>query len=131
MIDKSFANKKILFFSAHPDDEVAGAGGLMVKAKKNNSELKLVLCIAPTEDRFGLNAEEECRMRIAEYEKTAKFLGAQSVCLNFDRYPELSRKHVLPLVKEIREFKPDIVVMLSKDDRHTEHKIINDLVNRA
>ncbi len=37
----------------------------------------------------------------------------------------------MPCVKEIREFKPDIVLCLQEDDYHTEHQMVAKIVKRA
>lgn len=131
MIDTHFKNKKILFFSAHPDDEIAGAGGLFIKANQNDSKIKLVLCIDPSEHRLDTSPEKERATRLSEYQKIARHLNATNSYLGLSKYPNLSWENIAPLVKEVRDFKPDIVITLSKDERHTEHKMVNELVMRA
>lgn len=123
--------KKLMFFSAHPDDEIAGAGGLMLKILKRGGKLKLVLCIDPAEPRFDISEEKEREQRLKEYEIVAKKLKAEWVYLGFSHYPEISYKTILPCVAEIRKFKPDIVVILQENDYHTEHQIIAKIVKRA
>lgn len=123
--------KKLIFFSAHPDDEIAGAGGLMLKVLKSGGKLKLVLCINPAEPRFDISEEQEREQRLKEYQTVAKKLRAEWAYLGFAHYPEISYKTILPCVTEIRKFKPDIVVILQENDYHTEHQIIAKIVKRA
>lgn len=122
---------RVMFFSAHPDDELASTGGFMIKNIKNGGKVKMVLCIDPSSPRFDTTAETEKQTRLNEYEKVAKNLGAESKFLNFGHYPALSYEHILPCVKEIRIFKPDIVIMLQENDYHTEHQMIAKIVKRA
>ena len=36
------SNSKILIILAHPDDEVLGAGGLLLKAKSSGAKIRIV-----------------------------------------------------------------------------------------
>ncbi len=120
-----------MFFSAHPDDEIAGAGGFMLKILKNKGAVKLVLCVDPTEPRFEHTGKKEKEMRLKEYKQVAQKMKAQWSYLDFPHYPELSYKTVLPCVSEIRKFKPDIVLILQEQDYHSEHQMIGRIVKRA
>jgi LmbE family N-acetylglucosaminyl deacetylase len=131
MINTHFKDKKIIFFSAHPDDEAAGAGGLLLKAKKEGATIKLVLVIDPKEKRFDISEEAERETRLEEFKATAEAFGASHAYLGIPKYPLLSPEHIAPILKEIREFKPDILMMLGTDEHHTEHRQVNDLVMQA
>jgi N-acetylglucosamine malate deacetylase 1 len=123
--------KRVLFFSAHPDDELAGAGGFILKTLKEGGKAGLVLCIDPGEPRLDIDSETESKTRLKEFEKFAKSIGAQSNFLNFEHYPSLSFDTILPCVKEIRSFKPNIVIILQENEYHAEHQLIAKIVKRA
>jgi LmbE family N-acetylglucosaminyl deacetylase len=125
------SQKRIMFFSAHPDDELAGAGGFILNTIKNGGAVRLVLCIDPAEPRMTTSHKTERKTRLNEFKKFAKFIGAQNSFLNFKHYPNLSFETILPCVKEIRSFKPDIVIMLQEIDYHTEHQMIAKIIKRA
>ena len=125
------APQRIMFFSAHPDDEIAGAGGVLIKTIKNGGAVKLVLCIDPAEPRFEHSGEIERNTRLREYKTVAKKLKAQWSFLDFPHYPQLSYETVLPCVKEIRQFKPDLVIILQEQDYHSEHNLVARIVKRA
>uniref|UniRef100_A0A7C4S204 PIG-L family deacetylase n=1 Tax=candidate division WOR-3 bacterium TaxID=2052148 RepID=A0A7C4S204_UNCW3 len=129
MSTKNF--KKIMFFSAHPDDEIAGAGGFMLKILKRKGKIKLVLCIDPAEPRFDIDEKKEREQRLKEFEMVAKKLKAEWSFLNFPHYPSISYETILPCVTEIRKFKPDIVLILQENDYHTEHQLVAKIVKRA
>ncbi|MBI2587556.1 PIG-L family deacetylase [Candidatus Amesbacteria bacterium] len=122
---------KVMFFSAHPDDEIAGAGGTLIKTTKNGGAVKLVLCIDPAEPRFDHSGKTEREVRLKEFKIVAKKLKAEWSFLNFPHYPQLSYQTVLPCVKEIRAFQPDIVIILQELDYHSEHALIAKIVKRA
>ncbi|HEV7423729.1 MAG TPA: PIG-L family deacetylase [Candidatus Paceibacterota bacterium] len=123
--------RRVLFFSAHPDDELAGAGGFLLKILKEGGKVKLVLCIDPSEPRMDIDLKTERDTRLKEFKKVSKSMGAEDVFLNFSRYPALTRETILSCVKEIRSFKPDIVMMIQEGDYHTEHQMIAKIVKRA
>jgi len=124
-------NNRIIFFSAHPDDEIGSAGGFLIKQKKAGAVIRLVLCLNPGEPRFNLNEKEEKEIRLAEFKKTAGKLGAEYSFLNFERYPVLNLKTILACVKEIRLFKPDIVLIIQENDYHSDHQLVAKIVKRA
>lgn len=123
--------ERILFFSAHPDDEIAGAGGVMLKTLKEGGAVRMVLCVDPAEPRLDVSAETERAQRLNEFENVAKQIGAETSYLGLAHYPTLSYETILPCVKEIREFKPSVVILLQEGDYHTEHQMIARIVKRA
>ncbi len=131
MFNSPITQSRILFFSAHPDDEVGGAGGFLIKSKRAGAEVRLVLCINPYEKRPGSSEEVESQTRLDEFKMAADKIGAEWSFLNLDRFPQVNRDNFLPLVREIRDFKPDIVMTLQEDDYHTEHRMVAQLVKRA
>jgi LmbE family N-acetylglucosaminyl deacetylase len=124
-------NNRIMFFSAHPDDEIGSAGGFLIKQKKSGAVIRLVLCLDPGEPRFDIKETEEKNIRLDEFKKTAEKLGAEYSFLNFERYPVLNRKTVFACVKEIRSFKPNIVLIIQENDYHTDHQLVARIVKRA
>ncbi|MEK7175213.1 MAG: PIG-L family deacetylase [Patescibacteria group bacterium] len=123
--------KRIMFFSAHPDDELAGAGGFILKTLKDKGVVSLVLCIDPSEPRVNISSKIEKETRLKEFKKLAKSIGAQSSFLNFSHYPILSYETILPCVKEIRSFKPEVIIIIQEMDYHTEHQMIAKIIKRA
>lgn len=131
MITFNFKNLRILSFSAHPDDEIGGAGGLLLQAKNSGSVLKLVLCLDPAEPRLDKSASQERKLRLSEFRTVAKLLDCDSSYLGLDRYPKVELENILPLVEEIRKFKPDIVLTLSDEEYHPDHRAIATLTKEA
>lgn len=118
-------------FSAHPDDEIGGAGGFLIQTKRDGANLKLVLCLDPGEERFDCTLREERATRLKEFTMVARSLGAKSAYLGLPRYTAVSPKTILPLVKVIREFRPEIVLTLSEQEYHPDHKVVAALTKEA
>lgn len=131
MINLELKNKRILSFSAHPDDEVGGAGGLLLQAQNAGAEVRLVLCLDPAESRIDTSAEDERKARLKEFEEVTQVLKASSGYIGLPRYPRIEFQNILPLVKEIRNFRPDIVLTLSDQEYHPDHRAVAALTKEA
>ncbi len=102
----------ILAIIAHPDDEM-NCAGLMTKNSKEGGE-NFIVCFVDNEGR-----KEELK-------KSCKILNAEFTTLGFNQL-EITPSHALrkKLKNLIVSFKPDIVVIQSKD-YHPDHQIIHD-----
>lgn len=123
--------KRLLFVSAHPDDEVGAAGGLIIRVLRAGGAVRLVLAVDPAEPRFDMDATVEREQRLAEFASVAQGAGAEHTFLNLPHYPVLSYDSILPLVREIRDFQPDAVAFLQEDEYHTEHAQVARIAKRA
>jgi LmbE family N-acetylglucosaminyl deacetylase len=104
---------KILVFAAHPDDEVNCAGLLHKNFKENGKNL--IVCFTGN------------KKRLKELKESCKIIGSKLIHLNLKEYELLNnQKTILNLKKIILNFKPDIVVLQSKD-YHIDHKSVFDL----
>ncbi len=127
----NFKNLRVLSLSAHPDDEIGGAGGLLLQARQGGAILKLVLCLDPSESRLDLSPDQEKEARLDEFQKVAGLLDCAWAYLGMPRYPAVNMDTILPVVKEIREFKPDIVLTLSEQDYHPDHRAVCAITKEA
>ncbi len=116
----------ILAFGAHPDDVELGCGGTISKSLSQN---KKVAIIDLTRGELGTRGSVEIRKK--ESSQASKILGIN--CrqnLDFkDGFFKNDKKHQLTVISKIREFKPDIVLCNSSEDRHIDHGKGSSLVN--
>ncbi len=119
--------KKLLVISPHPDDEVLGAGGVLLKAKSNGFKTK-VLTISTnfpepiTKKRLDISLKESTKAhKILKVDESVYF-NIPTLTLSKQNVPNLT----LRISKEISNFKPDIVI-IPFPDRHQDHKIVFDL----
>jgi LmbE family N-acetylglucosaminyl deacetylase len=131
IFDFNLKNKRVLSISAHPDDEVGGAGGFLLQAQKQGAKIHLVLAIDPGEERREHSFEEERQKRLKEFEKVGTILHAQTTYLGFPRYVFPSVDRIRPLIKVMRKFRPDIVLTLSDEERHIDHRAVATLTKKA
>ena len=121
---------RILIISAHPDDEVLGAGGTMLRHKKQGDELHWLIVTRISEEQ-GF-AKDMVERRKKEIEKISKIIGFAGVH-QLD-YPtmSLSSQSLIRLIPDISkivtEIKPDTIYTMNRSDAHSDHRIIFDAV---
>ena len=116
--------KRIIVVSAHPDDEILGAGGTLIKHKKNND---IIAWIIATEinNEMGFS-KSKINSREKEIEEVKSELGISEV-YKFN-YPATtlsssSANELIPKISKIfKEFKPEILYMVNRSDVHSDHR---------
>ncbi|GHA53267.1 PIG-L deacetylase family protein [Pontibacter akesuensis] len=121
---------RVIVISAHPDDEVLGVGGALLKHKKNGDEIYwLIVTNIFEKDGFS---ESRVRTRQEEIVRVADLLGVKQT-FKLD-YPTmtLSSSSLIKMVPEIsaifQEVKPEIIYSLNRSDAHSDHRVIFDAV---
>ncbi len=118
----------ILVFGAHPDDAELGAGGTIAKAVAAGKKVGIVDL---TRGELGTRGSAEIRDK--EATKAGEILGV-SVRVNLafaDGFFINDKAHQLEIIKQIRTYKPDIVLCNAIDDRHIDHGKGSKLVSDA
>ena len=135
------SDSKILIILAHPDDEVLGAGGFILKAKASGASVKVVWLGEGISARFN-----EADFNNKEYnEATAiRQLGAKEAmlvlgvddysfgnwhCLRFDQIPILDITKKIEL--EIKAFDPDLLITHNPSEVNIDHVLTFKAVEAA
>lgn len=118
----------ILAIGAHPDDVELGCGGTIAKEIANG---KRVGIIDLTRGELGTRGTAETRD--IESEDAAKILGAcMRTNMEFaDGFFVNDKQNQIELIKQIRKFKPEIVLCNAINDRHIDHGKGSKLVSDA
>lgn len=116
---------KVLVIAPHPDDEVLGCGGTIVKHNKRGDEVYLcIVTKAYTPDW----SEEFLKNRTKEIEKANKILGIKETY--FLDYPTVkldtfSQKELNEsLSKVVNKVNPDILYIPHKGDLNKDHRLV-------
>ncbi len=120
--------KKVLVVVSHPDDEIIGCGGSLIKHVSNKDAVKVIF----TSESEGARSKNQninkknSDKRKKNAEKVSKFLKFEKpIFLNFPNL-SLTQKYVTEmnsLIKEeIYKFKPDIIYTHSPYDIHDDHR---------
>lgn len=122
--------KRIIIISAHPDDEILGAGGTLLKHIENGDEVYWLITTNISEDK-GFT-KERVNLRQQEIRKVEKALGVKSTFLL--NYPTMQLSYstiigMVPRISEIfNEVKPEIIYCVNRSDAHSDHRITFDAV---
>lgn len=114
---------RVLVVAAHPDDELLGIGGIVLKHTKAGDEVRSVVFCEGESLRYHENVGQSTAMQEA-----AEVLGVSRVYhLNFpdqklDTYT--LTELITPLEEISEEYRPDIVYCQSACDANRDHKIL-------
>ncbi len=118
----------ILVFGAHPDDAELGAGATIAKEIAQGKKVGIVDL---TRGELGTRGSAEIRSR--EAARAAEILGI-SVRENLefrDGFFRNDPQHQMAVIRQIRKYRPDIVLCNAIRDRHIDHGRGSDLVSDA
>lgn len=118
-------SKTVIVISAHPDDEVLGVGGSLLKHKKNGDKIYwLITTNIFVEDGFS---EERVASRQKEIERVSEALGIVKTFKLPYSTMTLSSSSLINMVPEISEIfmevKPEIIYCLNRSDAHSDHRV--------
>ena len=118
-------NKKILVIAAHPDDEVLGCGGTLLKHAKNND--KILLLFATDGESSRTSDKKKIFYRKKQAIKVARIINAQKpLFLNFpdNQLDKINMLKIAKLFAKIVErFKPDIIYTHHYNDLNIDHRL--------
>lgn len=122
--------RNIVVISAHPDDEILGVGGTLLKHKKNGDKIYWLITTNIFEDQ-GFT-KERISSRQKEIKKISEALEVEKLfMLNYPTM-SLSTSTLIEMVPKISkvftEIEPEIVYCLNRSDAHSDHRITFDAV---
>ena len=125
----------ILVICPHPDDAEFGASGTIAKLIRQGKTVAYVLCTSGEKgtDNLNIKPEELAEAREKEQLAAADVLGVKQVV--FLRYPdqgvEDTSEFRKDIVRQIRRFKPELVITADPYRRyiwHRDHRIVGRVV---
>lgn len=122
--------KKIIVISAHPDDEILGAGGTLLRHRNQGDEIYwIIVTNIFVKDGFS---EDRVRSRQKEIKLVANQLKITKT-FTLD-YPTMSLSSsslqtMIPQISTIfSEIKPEVIYTLNRSDAHSDHRFVFDAV---
>lgn len=116
---------RVLFISAHPDDETLGAGGTIKKQVAQGDEVFWVVATAAYEPRW---TSDVIATKRAEVEAVAQFYGMKDFTvlgLPATRLDDLELGEIIaPVGDAIRAIRPDTLYTVGPYDVHTDHQAL-------
>lgn len=124
--------RKLLILGAHPDDAEFHAGALSIRYRELGYPVKW---ISATDGRSGHHLESSDQLvkrRKAEAANSAAIIGAECEIWSFpdgSLQPNLELRHAI--IREIREYQPDLVLTHRPWDYHPDHRALGQAVQDA
>lgn len=122
--------RTVIVFSPHPDDDILGCGGTLVKHVKENARVIIVYFTSGEKAFTPPTPEELARIREEEAKEAAHFLGVHE--LVFLREPDGNLTNSTALVDKvaalISDLEPDIIYVTHKVELHPDHMAANSIV---
>lgn len=116
--------RKVIVIAAHPDDEILGAGGALLK-HMHSGDLLSWLIVTKVSEENGFS-KERVISRQNEIERVKKMVGFSSIYqLNYPTM-SLNSESVNRMIPEISsiflEFEPEIIYVMNRSDAHSDHR---------
>ena len=128
----SESTARVLVLGAHPDDAEVAAGGLLVRHRQLGSVVRI---ISVTDGRSGHHHTRPVELvciRREEARKSGELIGAEYLTWDF---PDGSLQADLnvrsAIIREIRKFKPELVLTHRTNDYHPDHRAVGQAVQDA
>lgn len=121
--------KNVLFFCAHNDDQIVGAGGTVAKYSDEGKKIITVIFSYGEKSHPWMKPEHTIKTRVREAKKGDRILGDNE--LIFLDLPEgkfrdkCDKEYIAGL---IRKHKPEKVFLHNQDDPHPDHREVFNIV---
>lgn len=122
--------KNIMIISAHPDDEILGAGGTLIRHRDIGDEITWII-ITNLFEKYGFS-KQRIKSRKEEIYEIAKALNIKKV-VHFD-YPTMQLTPadlptMIPQISKVfNDVKPHTIYTLNRSDAHSDHRVVFDAV---
>jgi LmbE family N-acetylglucosaminyl deacetylase len=117
--------KRLLCLGAHSDDIEIGAGGTILRILAENPAAEITwVCLSGA----GSDREREAR------NSASAFLGGRGkvIVQSFpDRLFPSQQVQIKEAFEAFKDFNPDLVLTHSRDDRHQDHRVVNEVTWNA
>ncbi|MAG45664.1 MAG: hypothetical protein CMH63_02750 [Nanoarchaeota archaeon] len=122
--------RNILIFTSHPDDDLLGMGGTILKYSSEDKNIVEVIFSKGEKSHPHLKEEVIVDIRKKEMEKVSKLIGLKKVIhfgLKDLKVKEEIKKHgIKKKVKDlIEKYKPEKIFTLASTETHPDHRAVN------
>jgi LmbE family N-acetylglucosaminyl deacetylase len=123
---------RVIVFGAHPDDCDLVAGGLALRFVKLGSKVKFVSMTNGDAGHQSMGGGALAKRRMAEAREAGRRFGVEYIVMdNHDGELMPTLENRLKVIREIRNWKADIVITHPANDYHPDHRYTSLLVQDA
>jgi len=129
-----YVPQKAMVIVAHQDDEALGCGATIKKWSNGGSEVTVVYV---TNGSTGIDQSEKHKKNIVvcrnkEVSAAASILSFSYSFMNYECQNITDNKHLFHgIISVIRQYKPEIILTHSFQDKHRDHRVIHNVVKEA
>jgi methionyl-tRNA formyltransferase/LmbE family N-acetylglucosaminyl deacetylase len=124
------SGRRVLAIAAHPDDEVLGVGGTLIRHFKSGDEVRVLIVCSADSIRYQEGEHDQP----GDAQRASHYLGARTTGLGFpdQRLDAGSNLELIQaLERQIHDFKPDTVYTHHWGDVNADHVRIAEAVDVA
>lgn len=131
---KQRKKRSIIVFCAHPDDEVIGPGGTLLKYANDGIDCYVVIFSGGEMSNTLYEKEKLIKIREKESEKAGKILGVKKIInlklRDMNLMPDVKEKNIKEKIKKIiTKIKPEKIFTHAMDDMlYIDHRAVHDCV---
>jgi LmbE family N-acetylglucosaminyl deacetylase len=123
---------RVIVFGAHPDDCDLETGGLAIKYVKMGCKVRFVSMTNGDAGHQSMGGGALAKRRMAEAQEAGRRFGVEySVIDNHDGELMPTLENRLKVIREIRNWKADVVITHPANDYHPDHRYTSVLVQDA
>jgi N-acetylglucosamine malate deacetylase 1 len=115
----------VLAIGAHPDDVELGCSGTIIRSVKEGKKVGIVDL---TQGELGTRGTVESRYQEAAHAASIMGISVRENLKMRDGFFQNDEEHQLKLIREIRKYKPEIVIGNIYEDRHPDHGKAGNLI---
>jgi LmbE family N-acetylglucosaminyl deacetylase len=123
---------RLLILGAHPDDAEYHAGGLAAIYREAGNVVKMVSVTNGQSGHFKISGQELADIRRAEARAAGEVIGAP---YEVWEYPDGRLQPTIEvrerIIRELRTFRPDLVLTHRQNDYHPDHRAVGQAVQDA
>jgi LmbE family N-acetylglucosaminyl deacetylase len=121
--------KNVMVISAHPDDEILGVGGALIRHRDQGDSIHWLIVTNISENHgFEKDVVDSRENEIKDIEKA---LNLTSYKLGYPTM-SLSSRDLISMVPKIssifQKVQPEIIYVLNRSDAHSDHRVVFDAV---
>lgn len=138
MKNKKSRASRILVIAPHPDDDLIGCGGSMIKHLEKGNEVFVIYITNGDAENLKFQSDKFSKIRREETISAARCLGLKVENLFFlnEKPWQLNEERMrFELLKLVRRIRPDICYIPHDNDAHVDHRIVSraalDVINMA
>lgn len=119
----------VLFIAPHPDDEIIGCGGTLLKHLELGDNVEILYLSNGVE--CGEHYEKRKRRRITECNAVVNNLKVTAHFWENENKVECSREKIEKLENILCKFNPNLIYITSIEERNEEHREAAELLKKA